>query len=129
MNPWVELDRQTPELQSWQLLLMLVFLLGYVGSIGSLLSGRARVRAALTALAAGVALCLLSSPWVVGALMLALAVGVVGLFAGVVALLGRMLDVDRHVAAADLAVSADEAPEPSRRALAHPAAAEPLTVT
>lgn len=132
MNPWIELDRQAAWLQSWQLLLMMVFLLGYVGCIGGLLTARARVRAGLLSVISGVTLCVLSAPWVLGALMLALAVGVVGLFTGLAVVLSRVLGVDRRVELAPLpeaeALRTDDAAEAARRAALR-AAAGPLTVT
>lgn len=134
MNPWIELDRQSAALESWQLLLMLVFLLGYVVSIGGLLARRTRVRAAAVSAVSGVALCVLSAPWVLGALMLALAIGAVGLFTGLVVVLSRVLGVDRRI---DLVPSQelspdpgmarlDEAPGAAPRGAVH--AAAPLTV-
>jgi hypothetical protein len=115
MNPWIELDRQAAALQSWQLLLMLVFLLGYASMIGGLLSRRARWRAALLAALAGIALCVLTAPWVLGALMLALAVGAIGLFVGLSLLTSRLLGLDRRsTMAPPLADETPAAPRPPR---------------
>lgn len=129
MNPWNELDQQAASLQSWQLLLMLVFLLGYAGTIGGLLEPRGRLRSAAIALFSGVALCLLVAPWVLGALMLAAAVGAVGLFTGLVVLLSRLLGVDQRGEPEHLAAQHDDTPEAARRGSARPRAAGPLTVT
>lgn len=125
MNPWLALKQQSAALEPWQLLLMLLFLLGYLGAIGRLLDVRGRWRAALLATLSGSSLCLLMAPWVLGALMLAAAVGVIGLFSGLVMLLGRMLGLDRRVVpssfpAADLPTPATP---PGVRG------ADPLTVT
>lgn len=126
MNPLIELDRQAASLQSWQLLLMLVFLLGYVSTIGGLFARRGRLRAAVMAASAGVALCVLSAPWVLGALMLVAAVGAVGLFAGVVLLMSRLLGLDgRSGSEAPLPV-ADAAPQAARPGRAR--SAKPATV-
>lgn len=126
MNPWLDLQRQPAALETWQLLLMLLFLLGYLGSIGRLLDGRGRLRAAALASVSGASLCLLMAPWVLGALMLAAAVGAVGLFTALVMLISRLLGVDRPAAAA-------AAPLPAEEGIAAPPAtglrgADPLTV-
>lgn len=125
MNPWLALRQQSAALESWQLLLMLLFLLGYLGAIGRLLDARGRWRAAALASVSGATLCLLMAPWVLGALMLAAAIGVVGLFSAAVMLVSRLLRLDRRdtvplVPAADLA--------PAGRT-AGVRAADPLTVT
>lgn len=114
MNPWLDLNRQSAALEAWQLLLMLLFLLGYVGSIGRLLGGRGRLRAAVLAGVSGGLLCLLMVPWVLGALMLAAAIGAVGLFTGVVMLLSRLLGVDRRAAESPALPAATDAPLPAR---------------
>lgn len=131
MNPWIELDRQSASLQSWQLLLMLVFLLGYVSSIGGLLTRRARTRAAALSVLSGVALCVLSAPWVMGALMLALAIGAVGLFTGLAVVLSRVLDVDRHIELVPAPDAVVPRPDDAGAAARHAGvrAAGPLTVT
>lgn len=126
MNPWFDLQRQSAALENWQLLLMLLFMLGYVGSIGRLLEARARLRAAALAAVSGALLCLLMAPWVLGALMLAAAVGAVGLFTAVVVLVSRLLGLDRPAAGAVSTPVADEAGTAPRGAPVR--AAAPLTV-
>lgn len=114
MNPLIELDRQAAALQPWQLLLMLVFLLGYVSAIGGLFARRGRVRAAAVAALAGVGLCALSAPWVLGALLLAVAVGAIGLFVGVALLVSRLLGLDRRTGS-EVPVPAAETPTQAAR--------------
>lgn len=126
MNPWLELNRQPAVLEPWQLLLLLLFLLGYAGSIGRLLGGRGRLRAALLAVASGALLCVLMSPWVLGPLMLAAAVAAVGLFTGVVMLLSRLLGVSGRAVDASVPVAAADAAAPIRPTTAR--AADPVAV-
>ncbi len=126
MNPWLELNRQPAVLEPWQLLLLLLFLLGYAGSIGRLLGGRGRLRAALLAVASGALLCVLMSPWVLGPLMVAAAVAAVGLFTGVVMLLSRLLGVSGRAVDASVPVAAADAAAPIRPAAAR--AADPVAV-
>lgn len=125
MNPWLDLQRQSAALETWQLLLMLLFMLGYVASIGRLLDARTRLRAAALATLSGGTLCLLMAPWVLGAMMLAAAVGAVGLFTAAVMLISRVLGVDRRAPEVPALLPADDsgaAPRPAVRA-ADPVAA------
>lgn len=123
MNPWMDLQHQSATLEPWQLLLLMLFVLGYTGCIGRLLEARARWRAALLAGVSGLAFCLLMAPWVLGALMLAAAVGVLGLFTALVMLTSRLLGLHRPAAPAPL----DElAPAPRQAGVR---GADPLTVS
>lgn len=93
MNPFTALDHQPPALHSVQLLLMGVFLTSYVAAVTGLLHPRGRMRAAGVALAAGVGMGFVFTPWEFGALLAAGSVGAVGLFIGVSWLLSRALGV------------------------------------
>jgi hypothetical protein len=126
MNPLIELDRQSASLQSWQLLLMLVFLLGYVSTIGGLFAQRGRWRAAFIAALAGIGLCALTAPWVLGALLLAVAVGAVGLFAAAALLTSRLLGLDRRTGGEASEPVADAVPQAVRPGRPRPA--KPATV-
>lgn len=127
MNPWNDLQRQSAALESWQLLMLLLFVLGYLGCIGRLLGDRGRLRSAGLALVSGAGLCLLVAPWVLGALMLAAAIGTIGLFTALVMLLSRVLGVDRRSAAVAAPPALDDLAATPRHAGVR--AADPLTVT
>lgn len=93
MNPFAALDHQPPALHFFQLLLVGVFLTAYVAAVTGLLHARGRMRAAGVALAAGIGMGLVFTPWTLGALLAAGSVGAVGLFIGVSWLLSRALGV------------------------------------
>lgn len=93
MNPFTALDHQPPALHSIQLLLMGVFFTSYVAAVTGLLPPRGRMRAAGVALAAGIGMGFVFTPWTLGALLAAGSVGAVGLFIGVSWLLSRALGV------------------------------------
>lgn len=93
MNPFAALEHQPPALNSVQLLLVGVFLTAYLSAVTSLLEARGRLRAAWVALAAGVGMGFVFTPWTLGALLAAGSVGAVGLFIGVSWLLSRALGV------------------------------------
>ncbi len=93
MNPIAALDQQSPQLQPFQLLLMGVFLTSYLAAVTGLLQPRGRLRAAGVALAAGIGMGFVFTPWTLGALLAALSVGAVGVFIGTSWLLSRALGV------------------------------------
>lgn len=93
MNPFAALEHQPPALNSVQLLLVGVFLTSYLAAVTSLLEAKGRLRAAYVALAAGVGMGFVFTPWTLGALLAAGSVGAVGLFIGVSWLLSRALGV------------------------------------
>lgn len=96
MNPFAALDHQPPALHFFQLLLVGVFLTSYLAAVTRLLEATGRLRAAWLALAAGVGMGFVFTPWTLGALLAAGAVGAVGLFIGVSWLLSRALGVHDH---------------------------------
>jgi len=105
MNPLVELDRHLHTLQLLQLLLLFVFVIAYLTAIGGVWAAQGRRRAALLAAAAALGLCVTIDPWTVGALMVAAAIGSVGLF-----MLATMA-MSRAIGAVDTVI-ADTAPAP-----------------
>jgi hypothetical protein len=80
MNPLTELHRQIHSLQLLQLLLLFVFVIAYLTTIGRVWGTRGRLRAAAVGALAAIGLCVAIDPWTVGALVIAGAVGSVGLF-------------------------------------------------
>lgn len=135
MSPFAALDHQPPALHSVQLLLMGVFLASYVAAVTGLLHPRGRMRAAGVALAAGIAMGFVFTPWTLGALLAALSVGAVGVFIGLSWVLSRALGVhDRSPVvedtlsetaeagpSAELPVLTSEAGTPAAAAPARPA--------
>jgi hypothetical protein len=121
MNPLAELDRHWHTLQFLQMLLLFLFVIAYLTAIGRVWAGRGRRRAAALAAAAAVGLCLTIDPWTVGALMVAGAVGSVGLFVLATMFMSRAIGaVDTVVpasaaddAAAPLAPAADRRGRPT----------------
>ncbi|MFT3666675.1 hypothetical protein [Piscinibacter sp.] len=93
MNPFAALDHQPPALQPVQLLLMGVFLTAYLAAVTSLLDPRGRMRAAGIALAAGIGMGFVFTPWTLGALLAAASVGAIGVFIGLSWVLSRALGV------------------------------------
>ena len=122
MNPLAELDRQLHTLQFLQLLLLFVFVIAYLTAIGRVLAARGRRRAAALATAAALGLCLTIEPWTVGALMVAAAIGSVGLFVLVTMFMSRAIGaVDTVIA--ESATQTTPAPltaAPDRRAAPAP---------
>ncbi|MBS0433353.1 MAG: hypothetical protein JSR75_00440 [Proteobacteria bacterium] len=133
MNPFTALEQQPPALQSLQLLLMGVFLTSYLAAVTSLLEANGRLRAAWVALAAGVGMGFVFTPWTLGALIAAGSVGAVGLFIGASWLLSRALGVHEHATTTLLPELEEDlgappvAPEPRARGrFAAPTAPAPL---
>ena len=91
MNTLTEFNRQLHSPQQLQLLLLFVFVIAYLTTIGHVWGARGRLRAALIAALAAVGLCLTIDPWTVGALVIAGAVGAVGLFVLVTMFVWRAL--------------------------------------
>ena len=96
MNLLSALDDQPPALLSAQLFTMSVFLTAYLVAVTGLLGTRGRLRAAMVAALAGIALGFLFTPWTLGALFVAGSVGAIGLFIGLSWLLSRALGVHDH---------------------------------
>ncbi len=93
MNPIAALDHQPPALLSVQLLTVGVFFTAYLAAVTRLLETRGRLRAAWVAIAAGVGMGFVFTPWTLGALIAAGSVGAVGLFIGLSWLLSLALGV------------------------------------
>lgn len=113
-----------------QLLLVLVFLGGYVLALSGLTGAVGRQRSAAVALAAAVGFALATPAWAIGAMMMVLAVAGVGIFvAGVLALdrLAARRAADVSGSLAGEAAMADA--EPSGRAPLLARRATGLTVT
>lgn len=141
MNPISALEQQSPQLQTIQLLVVSVFLTSYLMAVTGLLQPRGRMRAAAVALLAGVAMGFVFTPWTLGALLMALSIGAVGVFIGVSWLLSRALGVhdqtstllpemDDEDALAAAAVPAPRLPlqtEPVAPRFAAPTAPAPLS--
>lgn len=100
MNPFNELDHQLQSMQSLQLLLLFAFLAGYVAAISSVFGPSGRLRASALAVTAATGLCVVITPWVIGALLVAMAVGALGLFVFVTMLVCRALGLTGDVAVA-----------------------------
>ena len=133
MNPFTALEQQPPALQSLQLLLMGVFLTSYLAAVTRLLEANGRLRADWVALAAGVGMGFVFTPWALGALIAAGSVGAVGLFIGASWLLSRALGVHEHATTTLLPELEEDlgtppaAPEPRTRGrFAAPTAPAPL---
>lgn len=108
MNPIAALDQQPPALLSVQLLTVGVFFTAYLAAVTRLLEPGGRLRAAWVALAAGVGMGFVFTPWTLGALIAVGGVGAVGLFIGLSWLLSRALGVHGHAPVIDV----EPAPEP-----------------
>lgn len=119
MNLLTELDHHPNWMPPVQLFLLLVFLCAYVSAVSGFLGSRGRWRAAGIALSAAIGLCLVFTPWTLGALLVVGAVGAVGLFIVVTMLLSRALGVDSKAAAPD------EAADPVPQAGSEPAPRRP----
>lgn len=91
-----------------QLLLTQLFLASYAMALGGFNGPRGRVRAALVALLSAIAFVALSARWEHGALLVALAVGTLGLFVATVSLLSALLGVGRSKAVAPVPVLLEE---------------------
>ena len=123
MNPFTALEQQPPALQSVQLLLMGVFLTSYLAAVTSLLEANGRLRAAWVALATGVGMGFVFTPWTLGALIAAGSVGAVGLFIGASWLLSRALGVHEHATTLLPELEEDESPDALPALISVPAAA------
>lgn len=108
MNLFNELDRQLHSMQS--MLLLFTFLAAYVAAIGNVFGSRGRLRASAIALLAAVGLCFVVTPWVVGALMVAVSVGAVGLFVAATMLVCRALGLTGAVERIPMALPGQPAP-------------------
>lgn len=98
MNPTPIVTFDVP-LQMLQLVLVFVFLTSYALALGSFCSTRGKLRAAGIALLALVLFCSSITPWAMGIVWAALAVGSMGAFVAVTVLTSRMLGLDgRRVA-------------------------------
>ena len=116
-----------------QLIAALAFVSGYVIAIGRLATVRWRAWGGVIAAVAAIVFVALSDPWVYGAMLVAMALGGMGVFIGM-AWLGSVLAhrwADQHHAAAPTAAdpqpaSSDAAPvEPEARSLTAPAPMHP----
>jgi hypothetical protein len=97
-----------------QLLLALAFLTGYAVACSALFEQGGRWRGAGCALLAGAGFVAVTDPWVHGAMLLAAAVGGMGLFAAVSWLLGHTLRLPQGQE--PLGIEADVLPAPSAHA-------------
>lgn len=95
MNVMGELHDSLRAMGFVQLLLTQLFLASYALALGGFTGPKGRLRAALAALLSAVAFVALSPRWEHGALLVALAVGGLGLFVATVALLSALLGVGR----------------------------------
>lgn len=125
MSPFAALDHQPPALHSVQLLLMGVFLTSYVAAVTGLLHPRGRLRAAGVALAAGLGMGFVFTPWTLGALLAALSVGAVGVFIGVSWLLSRALGVHDQATTLQPDLEDDSLPQGAMDPAPRPAAPSP----
>jgi hypothetical protein len=125
VNPFNELDHQLQSMQSLELLLLFAFLAAYAAAIGRVFGPRGRLRASAMAALAGIALCVVVDPWVVGALLVAIAVGAVGLFVAATMLVCRALGLNGVGTAAHIARPAPPASGPVTTLPAH--SPEPAT--
>ena len=78
-----ELHTSLRSMGFWQLLLAIVFLAGYSVAGSTLFGGRGRLRAGGVALAAAGGFTALTNPWEHGMLMVAAAIGGLGLFSAI----------------------------------------------
>ncbi len=124
MNPIAALDQQPPALLSVQLLVVGVFFTAYLAAVTRLLETRGRLRAAWVALAAGVGMGFVFTPWTLGALIAAGSVGAVGLFIGLSWLLSLALGVHDRAPVVEAAPQAEPLLAAELEAAAEPVAPE-----
>lgn len=124
MNVMGELHDSLRGMGFVQLLLTQLFLASYAVALGGFSGPRGRARAALAALLSAIAFVVISPRWEHGALLVALAVGGLGLFVATVSLLSAMLGVGRSKVPATAPVLLEEdLPDPVPEvAIAPPAA-------
>lgn len=95
MNVGDELQHSLRSMGFVQLLLLLAFVAGYAISLGRFVGPIGRQRAALIALAATIGFCFMTTPWVHGVLLMAMAVGGMGLFIAFAAAISRLLGLSQ----------------------------------
>lgn len=80
MNTPPLLDHVHSPMPTLHLFLLFLFVGAYVMAVGRLFGARGRRRSAIVALLAGIGVCVLTTPWMVGVLIVVGCVGGVGLF-------------------------------------------------
>lgn len=110
MNPIVALDPHPATLQMLQLALAFAFLTSYALALGSFCGPRGKLRAAGVALLSLVLFCTTTTPWAMGIVWAALAVGSMGAFVAITIVTSRMLGLDGRRVAPAVALPAEEAP-------------------
>ena len=111
MNPFADFDA-APSLDMAQLALAFVFLTSYGLALGSFCTPRGKLRAAAVAVLSMALFSATITPWAMGIVWAALAVGGMGAFVAVAMLTSRLLGVDgMHRAAVSLP---EAAPVPAR---------------
>jgi len=108
MNVMGELHDSLRGMGFVQLLLTQLFLASYAVALGGFSGPKGRARAALAALLSAIAFVVLSPHWEHGALLVALAVGGLGLFVAMVSVLSAVLGVGRSKVTADVPVLLEE---------------------
>jgi hypothetical protein len=94
VNPFVDFDPSPASLQLFQLALAFAFLTSYAVTLGSFCERRGKLRAAGIALLALVVFCATVTPWAMGVVWAALAVGAMGGFVAITVLTSRLLGLD-----------------------------------
>lgn len=94
VNPLADLDPAPVSLEMLQLALAFVFLTCYALTIGSFFGTRGKLRAAAVAVIAVALFCTTTTPWAMGIVWAALAIGAIGVFVGLTLLTSRLLGLD-----------------------------------
>lgn len=115
MNPTVPFDPPHVTLPMLQLALVFAFLTSYSLVLGSFVGTRGKLRATGVALAAVVAFSATLTPWAMGVVWAALAVGAMGGFVALTLLTSRLLRLDGQRVVLPMPVLAEEAPAAPRR--------------
>lgn len=114
MNPMTAFDPPPATVQMLQLALAFAFLTSYAVTLGSFCGPRGKWRAAGIALSAMVLFCFTITPWAMGIVWAALAIGAMGGFVAVSVVTSRMLGLDGRRVVVVEALDAPAAPAATR---------------
>jgi hypothetical protein len=114
VNLFAPFDPPPATVQMLQLALAFVFLTSYAVTLGSFCGPRGKWRAAGVALLAMVVFCFTITPWAMGVVWAALAIGAMGAFVALSLLTSRLLGLDgRRVVVVDVAHTVDAPAAPA----------------
>lgn len=114
MNPITAFDPLPASLPMLQLALAFAFLTSYALTLGSFCNRRGKLRAAGVAVLALVLFCATTTPWAMGVVWAALAVGAMGGFVAVTVVTSRVLGLDGRRVVLPTPVLVEDAPTPVR---------------